>query len=215
MIPVVSIKRYRKVPTEDEILAKMLEALRHHGNSATNTEIKIYVIAKLNIAELVQNYNYSIKDDLDLILSRGKTKYKKMGLVSNPRRGTWKLTEKGLVKATRKPASPNVPVSESLGSPNEVFFGDIIDEDVEVNPDKIVMNRMLKEMVEDVFITLNEREALVLRLRFGLKDGISRTLEEVGREFGVTRERIRLIEAKALRKLRHPNRSKKLRDFLD
>ncbi|MCY4578352.1 MAG: hypothetical protein OXD31_04825 [Chloroflexi bacterium] len=215
MIPVVSIKRYRKVPTEDEILAKMLEALRQHGNSATNAEIKTYVIAVLNVTELVQSYNYSIKDDLDPILSRGKTKYKKMGFVSNPRRGTWKLTEKGLVKATRKPASPNVQISESFDFPSEVFLGNIIDEDVEVNPDKIVMDRMLKEMIEDVFITLNEREARVLGLRFGLEDGESRTLEEVARDFGVTRERIRLIEAKALRKLRHPNRSKKLRDFLD
>ena len=91
----------------------------------------------------------------------------------------------------------------------------IIDEDVEVNPDKTVMDRMLKKAVEDVLHTLNEREARVLELRFGLEEGRSRTLEEVGRNFGVTRERIRHIEAKALRKLRHPNRSKKLRDFLD
>ena len=75
--------------------------------------------------------------------------------------------------------------------------------------------QLLKEQVEDVLHTLNEREARVLQLRFGLEDGRSRTLEEVGRDFGVTRERIRQIEAKALRKLRHPNRSKKLRDFLE
>ena len=74
---------------------------------------------------------------------------------------------------------------------------------------------MLREQVTDVLDTLNEREARVLELRFGLEDGRSRTLEEVGKDFGVTRERIRQIEAKALRKLRHPNRSKKLRDFLE
>jgi RNA polymerase primary sigma factor len=74
---------------------------------------------------------------------------------------------------------------------------------------------ILKEQVDDVLFTLNEREARVLQLRFGLEDGRQRTLEEVGRDFGVTRERIRQIEAKALRKLRHPSRSKKLRDFLE
>ena len=208
-------RRYRRVPTEDEILTKVLEGLHHHGNSATNAEIKTYVVAELNLTELVQNYNYSIKDDLDPILSRGKTRYKKMGLLDNPKRGTWKLTKRGLVKATRKPPSPRVQTSKSVASPTEDFVGDIIDEDIEVNPDKIVSVRMLKETIEDVLHTLNEREARVLEHRFGLKDGISRTLEEVARDFGTTRERIREIETKALRRLRHPNRSKKLRDFLD
>jgi RNA polymerase primary sigma factor len=73
----------------------------------------------------------------------------------------------------------------------------------------------LREQVEDVLASLTSRERRVLQLRFGLEDGRSRTLEEVGREFGVTRERIRQIEAKALRKLRHPSRSRKLKDYLD
>ena len=74
---------------------------------------------------------------------------------------------------------------------------------------------LLKEQINQVLSTLTEREEKVLRLRFGLEDGRSRTLEEVGREFNVTRERIRQIEAKALRKLKHPSRSKRLKDFLD
>lgn len=74
---------------------------------------------------------------------------------------------------------------------------------------------LLKEQLNDVLATLTDREAKVLKLRFGLEDGRSRTLEEVGKEFDVTRERIRQIEAKALRKLRHPSRSKKVKDFLD
>ena len=84
-----------------------------------------------------------------------------------------------------------------------------------MSPTEAVSHQLLKEQVDDVLYTLNEREAKVLSLRFGLEDGRQRTLEEVGQVFGVTRERIRQIESKALRKLRHPSRSKKLRDFLD
>ncbi|MDD6522957.1 MAG: sigma-70 family RNA polymerase sigma factor, partial [Gemmiger formicilis] len=82
-------------------------------------------------------------------------------------------------------------------------------------PAEAASQTLLKEQLADVLKTLTPREEKVLRLRFGLEDGRPRTLEEVGKEFNVTRERIRQIEAKALRKLRHPSRSKKLRDFLD
>ena len=84
-----------------------------------------------------------------------------------------------------------------------------------MSPEEYATNEMLKDEISDILLTLTEREEKVIRLRFGLEDGKARTLEEVGQIFGVTRERIRQIEAKALRKLRHPSRSRKLRDYLD
>ena len=84
-----------------------------------------------------------------------------------------------------------------------------------MSPADVATRQMLKEQMDDVLDSLTSRERRVLQLRFGLEDGRQRTLEEVGREFGVTRERIRQIEAKALRKLRHPTRSRKLRDYFD
>ena len=99
---------------------------------------------------------------------------------------------------------------------NDVSSGKYFIEDRNtLAPSDAASYQLLREQVDDVLFTLSEREARVLQLRFGLEDGRSRTLEEVGRDFGVTRERIRQIEAKALRKLRHPTRSKKLRDFLE
>ena len=84
-----------------------------------------------------------------------------------------------------------------------------------MSPEEYAVYKLLKDEIAEVLLTLTEREEQVLRLRFGLEDGTPRTLEEVGNMFGVTRERIRQIEAKALRKLRHPSRSKKLRDYLN
>jgi len=94
-------------------------------------------------------------------------------------------------------------------------LGDFIPDEDAPAPAEAAAYSLLKEQIEEVLNTLNDREQNVLKLRFGLEDGRARTLEEVGKEFDVTRERIRQIEAKALRKLRHPSRSKKLRDFLD
>jgi len=116
-----------------------------------------------------------------------------------------------ILKIGQEPVSLETPIGEEEDS----HLGDFIpDEDIPAPADAAAFT-LLKEQLIDVLDTLTEREEKVLRLRFGLDDGRARTLEEVGREFNVTRERIRQIEAKALRKLRHPSRSKKLKDFLD
>ena len=116
-----------------------------------------------------------------------------------------------ILKISQEPVSLETPVGEE----DDSDLGDFIEDRTAIAPADAASHQLLKEQVEDVLHTLSEREAQVLQLRFGLEDGRSRTLEEVGKDFGVTRERIRQIEAKALRKLRHPMRSKKLRDFLD
>ncbi len=118
---------------------------------------------------------------------------------------------KEILKLAELPASLETPIGDDETS----RFGDFIEDKSALAPADAASFRLLKDQVADVLHTLSDREARVLQLRFGLEDDRSRTLEEVGREFGVTRERIRQIEAKALRKLRHPSRSKKLRDFLD
>ena len=115
-----------------------------------------------------------------------------------------------IIKIAQEPVSLETPIGEEEDS----HLGDFIPDDVPAPADAAAYT-MLKEQLMEVLDTLTPREEMVLRLRFGLDDGRSRTLEEVGREFKVTRERIRQIEAKALRKLRHPSRSRKLRDFLD
>jgi RNA polymerase primary sigma factor len=113
---------------------------------------------------------------------------------------------------TNSPISLETPIGEDGISQ----LGDFIEDKDVLAPVDAVSYVLLKQQVADVLATdLSEREARVLQLRFGLEDGRARTLEEVGRVFGVTRERIRQIEFKAIRKLRHPSRSKKLRDFLD
>ena len=118
-----------------------------------------------------------------------------------------------IMKIAQDPVSLETPIGEEEDS----HLGDFIqDEDSPAPaPAEAAAYSLLKEQIEDVLGSLNEREQKVLKLRFGLEDGRARTLEEVGKEFDVTRERIRQIEAKALRKLRHPSRSKKLRDYLD
>ena len=116
-----------------------------------------------------------------------------------------------IMKIAQDPVSLETPIGEEEDS----HLGDFIPDDDAPAPAEAAAYSLLKEQIEDVLGSLNEREQKVLKLRFGLDDGRARTLEEVGKEFDVTRERIRQIEAKALRKLRHPSRSKKLRDYLD
>ena len=116
-----------------------------------------------------------------------------------------------ILKISQEPVSLETPIGEEEDS----HLGDFIEDRNTLAPADAASYQLLKEQVDDVLYTLSDREARVLQLRFGLEDGRQRTLEEVGRDFGVTRERIRQIEAKALRKLRHPSRSKKLRDFLE
>ena len=116
-----------------------------------------------------------------------------------------------ILKVAQEPVSLETPIGEEEDS----HLGDFIPDEEASAPSEVASLSLLREQLFDVMDTLTPREKKVLELRFGLTDGRTRTLEEVGREFGVTRERIRQIEAKALRKLRHPSRSKKLRDFLN
>ncbi|SHJ75458.1 RNA polymerase, sigma 70 subunit, RpoD [Hespellia stercorisuis DSM 15480] len=116
-----------------------------------------------------------------------------------------------ILKISQEPVSLETPIGEEEDS----HLGDFIQDDNVPVPAEAAAATLLKEQLDEVLDTLTEREQKVLRLRFGMNDGRARTLEEVGKEFDVTRERIRQIEAKALRKLRHPSRSRKLRDYLD
>ena len=116
-----------------------------------------------------------------------------------------------VIKIAQDPVSLETPIGEEEDS----HLGDFVPDESNMSPEDFTIHEMLKEEIGDVLLTLTEREEQVLRLRFGLDDGSPKTLEEVGQMFGVTRERIRQIEVKALRKLRHPSRSRKLKDFLN
>jgi len=116
-----------------------------------------------------------------------------------------------IYKISQDPVSLETPIGEE----DDSHLGDFIKDERNLSPEEFATNEMLKDEISEVLLTLTEREEKVIRLRFGLEDGKPRTLEEVGQMFGVTRERIRQIEAKALRKLRHPSRSRKLKDFME
>ena len=115
-----------------------------------------------------------------------------------------------IYKISQDPVSLETPIGEE----DDSHLGDFVPDERNLSPEEYATNEMLKDEISQVLETLTEREEKVIRLRFGLEDGKPRTLEEVGQMFGVTRERIRQIEAKALRKLRHPSRSRKLRDYM-
>jgi RNA polymerase primary sigma factor len=115
-----------------------------------------------------------------------------------------------IIAYSQQPVSLETPIGEE----DDAHLGDFVEDRTAVGPEEAASTQLLKEQIEDILESLSERERSVLALRFGLNDGRSRTLEEVGKEFHVTRERIRQIEAKALRKLRHPSRSRKLKDYM-
>ena len=144
-----------------------------------------------------------IERQLTLELNREPTEEelsKKMGTTVEKIRDIYKISQVSL----------EIPIGEE----DDSHLGDFIPDETNMSPEDFAVNELLKDEISEVLLTLTEREEKVIRLRFGLEDGRPRTLEEVGQLFGVTRERIRQIEAKALRKLRHPSRSRKLKDYL-
>jgi RNA polymerase primary sigma factor len=158
----------------------------------------------VHMVETINKLN-RVERQLTLELNREPTEdeiAKKMGLPVEKIRDIYKISQ--------EPVSLETPIGEEEDS----HLGDFIKDENNMSPEEYATNEMLKDEISEVLETLTEREEKVIRLRFGLEDGKSRTLEEVGQMFGVTRERIRQIEAKALRKLRHPSRSRKLKDYL-
>ena len=119
------------------------------------------------------------------------------------------------VKEILKISQVPISLQKPIGDEGDTHFGDFIEDKKAVSPANATLHSMLKEEITSVLSTLDDRERKILELRFGIMDGTSRTLEEVGAEFNVTRERVRQIESKALRKLRHPTRSRRIKSFLD
>jgi len=119
------------------------------------------------------------------------------------------------VRAVLKMAQQPISLQSPIGDSEDTNFGDFLEDKTTESPSEVTSFSLLKDKLTDVLCSLNERERKVLELRFGLGDGYSRTLEEVGQQFQVTRERIRQIEAKALRKMRHPTRIRQLHGFLE
>jgi RNA polymerase primary sigma factor len=119
------------------------------------------------------------------------------------------------VRAVLKMAQQPISLQSPVGDSDDTSFGDFIEDKSTENPSEVTSYSLLKDKLSNVLCSLSERERKVLELRFGLGDGYSRTLEEVGKQFNVTRERIRQIEAKALRKMRHPTRLRQLHGFLE
>ena len=176
------------------------------ADQARTIRIPVHTVETINklvrvSRKLVQEYG---REPTSEEIARGMT---------DPRQGPPYTPEKvrEIIKVSQDPVSLETPIGEE----DESHLGDFLEDQAALAPADAASHQLLKEQVMDVLNSLTTRERKVLELRFGLEDGRSRTLEEVGREFMVTRERIRQIEAKALRKLRHPSRSKKLKDYLE
>ena len=169
------------------------------ADQARTIRVPVHMVETINKLARVQR-------QLTLELNREPSEEelaKKMGLSVD------KIHE--IYKISQEPVSLETPIGEE----DDSHLGDFVPDEHNMSPEEFATNEMLKDEIDDVLLTLTEREEKVIRLRFGLEDGKSRTLEEVGQMFGVTRERIRQIEAKALRKLRHPSRSRKLKDYME
>jgi RNA polymerase primary sigma factor len=169
------------------------------ADQARTIRVPVHMVETINKMARVQR-------QMTLELNREPTDdeiAKKMGITVD------KVRE--VMKISQDPVSLETPIGEE----DDSHLGDFIKDERSMSPDEYATNEILKEQIQETLSTLQEREREVLELRFGLIDGTSHTLEEVGKKFNVTRERIRQIEAKALRKLRHPSRAKKLKDFLD
>ncbi len=168
------------------------------ADQARTIRVPVHMVETINKLSRIQR-------QLTLELNREPTEEelaKKMGMSVEKVREIYKISQ--------EPVSLETPIGEE----DDSHLGDFIKDERNVSPEEYATNEMLKDEISQVLLTLTEREEKVIRLRFGLEDGRSRTLEEVGQMFGVTRERIRQIEAKALRKLRHPSRSRKLKDYM-
>ena len=168
------------------------------ADQARTIRVPVHMVETINKLSRIQR-------QLTLELNREPTEEelaKKMGMSVEKVREIYKISQ--------EPVSLETPIGEE----DDSHLGDFIKDERNVSPEEYATNEMLKDEISQVLLTLTEREEKVIRLRFGLEDGKSRTLEEVGQMFGVTRERIRQIEAKALRKLRHPSRSRKLKDYM-
>lgn len=168
------------------------------ADQARTIRVPVHMVETINKLARVER-------QLTLELNREPTEEelsKKMGTTVEKIRDIYKISQ--------EPVSLETPIGEE----DDSHLGDFIPDETNMSPEEFAINELLKDEISEVLLTLTEREEKVIRLRFGLEDGRPRTLEEVGQLFGVTRERIRQIEAKALRKLRHPSRSRKLKDYL-
>ena len=168
------------------------------ADQARTIRVPVHMVETINKLSRIQR-------QLTLELNREPSEEelaKKMGMSIDKVREIYKISQ--------EPVSLETPIGEE----DDSHLGDFIKDERNVSPEEYATNEMLKDEIASVLLTLTEREEKVIRLRFGLEDGKSRTLEEVGQMFGVTRERIRQIEAKALRKLRHPTRCKELRIYI-